>query len=315
MNIRQIEIFRAIVDAGSVTGAAQALSISQPSVSKHLKLLEHDLGFALFQRGGNSLVATPEGQALYDQVERVYTGIGFLEDFVEGLRNNQHGEVSIASMPLIAQRWLPENLAKFMADHQSVSFSLPVRSSNWISTAVAARRVHLGVGLTPSNPIPGLRVMPLMKLPVVCVMQTDSPLTVHDFVTAETLSGQGLVSLHSYDGKQLMIEEIAPGLRSGAKRSIETFSAPVACELVRQGAGPALIDAMTALMNSGERLTFKPFEPKKHLEICIMVSEHWALSRLACDIMELLIDRARSTEGKITDALQKGWAGTSIASP
>ena len=304
MNIRQIEIFKAIVDAGSVTGAANTLSIAQPSVSKHLKLLEHDVGFPLFQRGGNRLVATPEGQALYDQVERVYTGIGFLEDFVEGLRNNQYGEVSIASMPLIAQRWLPECLAAFMADHQTVSFSFPVRSSTWISTAVAARRVHLGIGLAPANPIPGVMTLPLMTLPVVCVMRPDSALTEHAVITPDTLAGQGLVSLHSYDGNPLMIEEIAPGLRSGAKRSVETFSAQVACELVRQGAGLALIDAMTAITNLDEGLVFRPFEPKTDMTICVMISQNWPLSRLASTVQDLLIERARITERKISEILE-----------
>ena len=58
MNIRQIEIFKAIMEGGSVTQAAHNLNIAQPSVSKHLKLLEYDLGFALFERSGNKLIAT-----------------------------------------------------------------------------------------------------------------------------------------------------------------------------------------------------------------------------------------------------------------
>ena len=113
VNVRQIEIFKAIMEGGSVTQAASNLNIAQPSVSKHLKLLEISLGFDLFRRRGNKLDATPEGQALFDQVERVYTGMGFLSDFAEDLRNNQLGELSIASMPLMAQKWLPSCVASF----------------------------------------------------------------------------------------------------------------------------------------------------------------------------------------------------------
>ena len=304
MNIRQIEVFKAVIEAGSVTGAADTLSIAQPSVSKHLKLLEHNLGFSLFRRGKNRLTATPEGQVLYDQVERVYTGIGFLEDFADGLRNNQLGEVSVASMPLIAQRWLPECLAGFIAEHRSVSFSLPVRSSNWISIAVAARRVHLGVGLSPASPIAGVHTIPLMNLPIVCVMQPDSPLTRLDVIEADLLGAEDLVSLHSYDGKQLMFEKLAHGIRSGEGRSIETFSANVACELVRQGAGLALVDAMTALGNQDDLLTFRPFEPKTHMNICIMTSERWPLSRLASSVMDLMRERARETEQSFAQILE-----------
>ena len=81
MNIRQVEVFKAIMDAGSVTGAAGKLHVSQPSVSKHLGLLEADLGLELFLRVGNKLVPTSEAEALYDQVARTYHGLEHLDRY------------------------------------------------------------------------------------------------------------------------------------------------------------------------------------------------------------------------------------------
>ena len=299
MNIRQIEAFKAIMDGGSVTRAADKLNISQPSVSKHLKLLEYNLGLSLFQRTGNKLIPTPEGQALYDQVERVYTGLGFLESFAEDLRNNQHGELSIAAMPLIAQKWLPKCIARFIATHRKVSFSLPVRSSSWIAAAVAARRVHFGVGLKPHDAAPGIQIAPLLNLPFVCVMPPNHPLAAHQVVELGMIRGHGLISLRSFEGRPLILETLAREFQSGEKRTIETFSTSVACELVRQGAGVALVDAMTARNNLDDTLAFRRFHPRTEMEICVMTPEHWPLSRTAENLMDLLFEEAKEIEKEL----------------
>ena len=65
MNIRQIEIFRAVMQAGSITGAAHLLHVSQPGVSRMLAHIELQLGLALFERTRGKLRPTPEAQALY----------------------------------------------------------------------------------------------------------------------------------------------------------------------------------------------------------------------------------------------------------
>ncbi len=76
MKLRQIEIFREVCDAGSVTGAAESLGISQPAVSKHLAALERACGFLLFARTGGRLVPTPEGRLFALEVERLFQNIG-----------------------------------------------------------------------------------------------------------------------------------------------------------------------------------------------------------------------------------------------
>ena len=303
MNVRQIEIFKAIMEAGSVTQAASNLNITQPSVTKHLRLLEINLGFDLFRRRGNKLEATPEGQALFTQVERVYTGLGFLDDFAEDLRNNQLGELSIASMPLMAQKWLPSCVASFVATHRKVSLSLPVRSSSWIASAVAARRVHFGVGLKASDGDTGIHIAPLIKLPLVCVMAPDHPLTEYKEIKLHHMQSHSLISLDSFEGQPMVLENLTNGTQANGKQRIETFSASVACELAKQKAGIALVDAMTARDNICDQLTFRPYYPLAEMEICLMTPENWSLSRIAENFIELMILRAAQTEKEFSSMI------------
>ncbi|KIC07347.1 hypothetical protein RA19_24400 [Leisingera sp. ANG-M1] len=304
MNIRQIEIFKAIMDYGSVTEAAERLNVTQPSVSKHLKLLEYDLGLKLFARTGNRLIATREGQALYDQIGRVYTGLGQLRSFAEDLKHNRHGEVTIAAMPLLAQFWLPEKLAPFMTEHEGVSFSLPVRSSRWISQSVAARRADFGLGLTTGEDIPGIETRPLMSLPLVCVMRSDHRLAEFWSVEAADLENEDVVTLKNFDRWRLALEGVLEDRKFKPKRYIDTFSTHVACQLVKNGVGVALVDMLSASYHLDSGLVARAFEPEFSFETSVMTPEHWQQSKLSAHLIAHLQDQARATEKDMQKRLQ-----------
>ena len=75
MNARQIEVFRTIMRLGTLTGAAQALNVSQPALSQLLLHAEDRLGYKLFRRLRGRLVPTPEALQLYPEAERLHRDI------------------------------------------------------------------------------------------------------------------------------------------------------------------------------------------------------------------------------------------------
>ncbi|WP_268810299.1 LysR family transcriptional regulator, partial [Vibrio parahaemolyticus] len=72
MNLRQLEVFYAIMQARTVSGAARLLHVSQPNVTRVLAHTEQQLGFALFERVKGRLVPTQEAKALLPEAEKVY---------------------------------------------------------------------------------------------------------------------------------------------------------------------------------------------------------------------------------------------------
>lgn len=80
LNLRQIEVFRAIMMAGSISGAGRMLHVSQPAVSRVLALTESRLGYRLFERVKSRLSPTAEARRLYAEVEQVYGGIQRVND-------------------------------------------------------------------------------------------------------------------------------------------------------------------------------------------------------------------------------------------
>src|SRR3546814_7243532 len=87
--IRQLEAFQAVMAHGSLTRAAMTLHISQPAVSKLVAELERKCGFKLFQRRGNRLTVTAEGQLLYNELQRILVGTEDLRLKAEEIREQR----------------------------------------------------------------------------------------------------------------------------------------------------------------------------------------------------------------------------------
>jgi DNA-binding NarL/FixJ family response regulator len=107
MNLRHIEIFHAVYINGSVSGAARALNISQPSVSKTLRHAESLLGFPLFQRTRGRLVATEDAHLLFSEVSEIQDRVHALREAGRNLKRGTAGTLRVSALPSLALAALP----------------------------------------------------------------------------------------------------------------------------------------------------------------------------------------------------------------
>ena len=91
MNLRQLEIFRAVMQGGSTKNAARLLLISQPAVSNMLRQFEDQLKFKLFERVSGRLRATHEADVLYENTEKLFSDFDAVQNLVEDLSDTQAG--------------------------------------------------------------------------------------------------------------------------------------------------------------------------------------------------------------------------------
>lgn len=129
LNLRQIEVFRAIMMAGSISGAGRMLHVSQPAVSRVLALTETRLGYRLFERVKSRLSPTAEARRLYAEVEQVYGGIQRVNDLAASLGQSGAGMLKIVASASYGQRLVPMALGRFRdrnadarVDYRSVTF-------------------------------------------------------------------------------------------------------------------------------------------------------------------------------------------------
>src|SRR5690349_19780788 len=133
MNLKHVEAFRAVMVAGSMTAAAQALFTSQPNVSRLISQLERGTGLPPSQCAGVRLSPTSEGTACSGQVERAYVGLQGLTNAAAQIRNLGSGRLRIAAMPSAGLTLVPHAIKRLQALHPDVTVSLHVNTSGTVN--------------------------------------------------------------------------------------------------------------------------------------------------------------------------------------
>jgi DNA-binding transcriptional LysR family regulator len=117
MNLRQIEVFRAVMLAGSISGAASSLHVSSPGISRLLRHLELRLRVSLFERRKGRLVPTPEAQALHAEIERVYQGVRQVQSLAASLHGGGRAVLRVLASANAALQLVPLAVAAVVARH------------------------------------------------------------------------------------------------------------------------------------------------------------------------------------------------------
>jgi LysR family transcriptional regulator of gallate degradation len=120
MDLRQLEYFLRVAQRRNISIAAAELSITQPSLTKSIKLLEKSLGVRLFDRLARGVELTDYGQTLLRHAEAVHVQVGDASSEIAAMRSGSFGSVSIGAGPAWLRRHLPLAVAKTVARHPGI---------------------------------------------------------------------------------------------------------------------------------------------------------------------------------------------------
>ena len=247
---RHVEVFRAVMTAGSVTGAAEALSTSQPTVSRELSRMETLLRLALFERVRGRLQPTAQAYALFDEVQRSYAGLDRVADTALRLRQFTEGQLSLACLPAFSHALLPGACARFQAAHPGVSMSVNPYESPLLEERLAAQAHDLGV-TEHDSALAGARTRLLLELDEVAVLPACHPLLARRRLAPADFAGQAFVSFHPRDRYRQGVDKVFADAGVDRQLAVETDSAVAVCAMVRHGLGLAIVNPLTALALAG----------------------------------------------------------------
>ena len=145
LRFRQLQAFHAVVEVGTVSGAADHLGISQPGISNLLSLLERETRFKLFERTRGRLVPTPEAEILFREVDTVVRGLDHVTQAVTDLQNKQGGQLQVASQHSISFGFMPGLIARFARTRPDMSISFQSQYSTKIQEWVLAGLFEIGI--------------------------------------------------------------------------------------------------------------------------------------------------------------------------
>jgi len=280
-NLRQIEVFRAIMMAGSISGAARLLSVSQPAISRLLAYTEDRLKMRLFERIKGRVQPTPEARRLFAEVEEVHRGVLRVNDLAQELTRRGTGALHVVASPSVAQALIPVAIQRFRQIYPEVFLQLEVLTLRELIDRVAARRVDVGFsGMPVHDPTLDAKAIVEGRLSVIC--RRDHPLAGLQTIKLEELRGYPLIGYNSQTPYgDLVAKAIAD---SGIEIRFDTVVryTPVACSLVQAGVGVAIADDFViGSATSASDLVARPIDPVTRMHVYALSSRLEPMSRLA----------------------------------
>lgn len=281
MDVRQVEIFTAIMERGSFSEAARSLGISQPAVSSSLSRLEQYVGFALFRRDGRQVVPTAEAILLYSEATRALAGVAQLNDAVAGILAGRRGHLTIASNPSPGIAWLPQVVADFRVGRPDITVRFLTRSSREVRALVAAHAFDIGIAEPPFDR--GDTVLRRYRFTSVAVLPVGHPLCVHTVITPALLDDVDFISMLPSHGVAQALGRAfeAAGAHCRIVAECEFFA--TALNLARHGAGVTVADPLSAAQAVGPELIMRPFLPNIPYEVAVLRPARGDVSLLAAE--------------------------------
>lgn len=269
MNIRQFEILRAVVDAGSASRAAQALGLSQPAVSRNMQQLEAELGLRLFDRSRGRLSPTPEAMRLHAEIEKAFIGIEQAVNSARDISNLVAGRLRLAAVPSLSQGLLREVIGLFLKQSPSLNVSFEVRSNRSVIDLISSRSCDMGLGTLPVSH-PGVVAETVCRPPACCVVPERHALASEPCIEAEMLHGVDFITMSRRHNSRHRLDEIFQAAGVLPRVRMDVATAETAVSMAKEGIGLAVVNALTARYHHGQGVLVKPFIPEMQYNFGLM---------------------------------------------
>jgi len=242
--LRQLQIFVAAAEAGSVSGAARALSISQSSGTEAVRALEDDLGVTLFDRQARGLLITHKGSAFLRHARQILADVATARTAFRDEAETATGRLSLGVTSLVAGYVLSDILSRFRRAFPQVDLNVIEDNGDYLQHLLIGGELDVAVLLTSSvKDRMALHVETLLVSPYRLWLPLGHPLAQQEAIALEELAGQPMI--------QLMVDEIEESTRRltaalpvKPEVAFRTRSVEAVRSLVATGAGLAILPSL-----------------------------------------------------------------------
>jgi DNA-binding transcriptional LysR family regulator len=298
MNLSYFAAFRAVMLAGTVSGAAQMLGRSQPAVSRLLDKLEYELGVQLFERRKGLVTPTPHAHTLLTEIERAYVSLDSLRLSALRLAKGEESQISIATMPALGIDFIPYVLSQFHSDWPNIKITLSVRTSARVEEFAAAQQIDFGLAEMPYSRS-GFKVETFSTAPYVVAIPRKHPLAERSSVGLEDLASTLFISYSSFAPGRHLFDQASRTSGIETQYIYETNLSAPAYSMVKRGLGVAIIDPFTAVLQRCDEVKLIPLAPSIPFRVSLLRPE----TRRVNPAMEALIEKMRELTDQVLSEL------------
>ena len=243
MDIRRLEIFAKVAELGSFSRAAEALFLTQPTISEHVRALEDELGVQLLDRLGRGAAPTRAGQLLLGYAKRMLALSREAHQALDRFQGRMSGELVVGGSTIPGEYVLPALVGQFKAKYPDISISLLIGSTRQVSEWLEEGRVEVGVvGARPTSR--ALDSKELMPDELVVVVPATHSWAARRTATLADLQREPMIVRERGSGSRDAIEHALreAGISLAGLRIVgEMGSTQAIKQAVRAGVGIALI--------------------------------------------------------------------------
>jgi DNA-binding transcriptional LysR family regulator len=240
VTLRQLRTFKAVADLNSFSLAAQAMRLSQPSVSYQVKELEQALGLPLLDRLGKRVQLTEAGTVLYMYARRTLDVLDEAALALEEMRGIKRGNLRVGASTTVGIYVLPAALGAFKKLHPGLVISLEIGTRARVQEQVLRNELDLAV-VGPALKDPELAILPFLSDELVVVAPAGHKLAGKRGLGLKDLQDQPFVMREPASGSRWSLEKAAR--KAGAKLTVamELGSNGAIKHAVESGLGLAVI--------------------------------------------------------------------------
>jgi DNA-binding transcriptional LysR family regulator len=269
MDMREIQVFRAVMQAGTTSKAANLLGVSQPAISQSIRKLETSSGLHLFERVRGRLVPTPEAGALMEEVDRCFAGFELIEHRIRSLQSYGVGRLAVGSLPALGTGFMPRAIAAFGLAGRRLQMSFQIMSSREVLRQVAAGQLDFGL-MADELSVAGYEHSVFLRTPGVIAMHSRHPLASKKVVDAQDLVEHQFIALNPEDASRRRLEAALQGVGLELRPMLDTPYSNSVCEFALNGVGIGLVHPIMALDYLSRGLTIKPLSIEVNFT-CLLV--------------------------------------------
>jgi DNA-binding transcriptional LysR family regulator len=241
MDLRQLEILRAIADTGSFTGAGARLHVSQSAISRQVLLLEEEFNETLFIRFGRRIQITPAGEALLELSHRVFADI---RETSLGIRDTQKtltGVLNLVGGMTVCLYVFPLLVKEFRAQHPGVEIRIATGGSRRLLGRLRSGRADLALLVLPIRD-PALETVSVLREELLLVMPAGHPLASQPQpIEPEALVGQPFILFETGSNTRGTTDEFFVRERIKPRIVAETENVEIIKAMVASGLGIGIV--------------------------------------------------------------------------
>ena len=289
-NLEYYKVFYYVAKLGSLTAAAQELSVSQPAVSQAIKHLEQALETRLFMRASRGIRLTSEGQVLFEHVKEGYEQILLGEKKLTAMLQLDYGEVRIGASDMTLKYYLLPLLEKYHERYPGVKVLVTNAPTPETLNLLRQGKIDFGVVSTPFAQVQGMTVIKVRELEDVFVGGRKFIQYKNRMLDLQELERLPIISLegNTSTGKYMSDFLRQNGVEPHSEFELATSDMIVQFALRNLGIGSVVRDFVQEYLDDGRlfELRFNKIIPKR--QICVVTDEKTYISGAAKALLEMV---------------------------